>query len=82
MFHDTDAYDVRSVSAVRSVLCIGHALDKKLLIWPLVLTMFAVLTVCTVVGRATHNIATGAEVGSFVGGLIGLIWAYVMWLFS
>ncbi|KAH7068114.1 hypothetical protein BKA63DRAFT_106373 [Paraphoma chrysanthemicola] len=82
MFHDTDAFDVKPppAGADQRVLCIGHAVDKKLLIVPLMFTIIVAITVAVVVIHLTRSVAAGAEVGSFVGVILSLMWAYILWL--
>jgi hypothetical protein len=82
MFHDTDAFDVKPPTATRnhSVLCISHAINKKLLIWPLMLTITTTTAAAVGVGYLTQSVAAGAEVGSFVGAIMSLVWAYVLWM--
>jgi hypothetical protein len=80
MFHDSAAFDVRhSNTTKREILCIGHAVDKKLLIGPLVATVYVAAGMAVGAGYLTSSVACGAEVGSFVGTLLALIWAYILW---
>jgi hypothetical protein len=82
MFHDSDTFDNNppTVSRNQRVLCIGHAINKKLLIWPLMLTITTTTVAAVGVGHLTHSVAAGAEVGSFVGVILSLVWAYVLWM--
>jgi hypothetical protein len=82
MFHETDVFDRKAHTAVgtQSVLCISYAMNKKLLVGPLVLTSIVVVVVAVVVGYVTRSVATAAEVGSFVGVFLTLIWSYVLWV--
>jgi hypothetical protein len=82
MFHDADAFDVKTqtVAPNQRVLCIGHAINRKLLIWPLMLTITTTTIAAVGVGHLTHSVTAGAEVGSFVGVILSLVWAYVLWM--
>ncbi|KAH7092058.1 hypothetical protein FB567DRAFT_588369 [Paraphoma chrysanthemicola] len=82
MFHDTHVFNVKPppAGADQRVLCISHTVDKKLLIIPLMFTIIVAITVAVVVIHLTRSVAAGAEVGSFVGVILSLMWAYILWL--
>ncbi|KAH7349158.1 hypothetical protein BKA66DRAFT_554192 [Pyrenochaeta sp. MPI-SDFR-AT-0127] len=82
VFYDTDAFDTNqpTTASTRSVLCIGHIINKKLLIWPLIFTIFIAIVVAVAVGHLTCSVGYGAEVGSFLGAILGLVWALVLWI--
>jgi len=82
MFHETGWFDVEDTEASpkRKVLCIGHVVDKRYLVWPLALS-FAIATVVAVsAGVATHSVSSGAELGGFIGVGVVLSWSYILWL--
>ncbi|KAI4662007.1 uncharacterized protein J4E78_004798 [Alternaria triticimaculans] len=82
MFHETGSFDVENTEASpkRKVLCIGHVVDKRYLVWPLALS-FAIATVVAVIaGIATRSVSSGAELGGFIGVGVVLSWSYILWL--
>jgi hypothetical protein len=69
-----------TVVAKRSVLCIGHVVDKTYLAWPLALSFIIATIVAVIAGVATHSVSSGAELGGFVGVGVVLSWSYILWL--
>jgi hypothetical protein len=82
LFHETSDFDVQPAIATstRKVLCIGHAVEKRLLCWPLMLTICIAAGAAVGAAYMTCSVATGAEVGSFVGVVFSLSWAYALWV--
>jgi hypothetical protein len=82
LFHETADFNVNKRNGIpdRKVLCIGHAVDKRLLCWPLVFTILIASSAAIAVGFMTCSVATGAEVGSFVGVVFTMSWAYILWM--
>ena len=82
LFHETSSFDVGAVDAAskRKVLCVGHAVDKSYLVWPLAFSFCIAVVTAVVAGIVTRSVSSGAELGGFVGVAIGLLWSYVLWL--
>lgn len=82
MFHDTVAFDVRCVddASKREVLCVGYAIDKQYLAWPLSISFGLAVVTAVVAGTMTHNVSSGSELGGLVGVAIVLLWTYLLWL--
>jgi hypothetical protein len=82
LFHETTDFDVNPTTgtACRKVLCIGHAVDKRLLCWPLTFTIVIASIAAVVAGYLACNVATGAGVGSFIGAVFTMSWAYILWM--
>jgi hypothetical protein len=82
LFHETTDFDTNPTNGTpgRKVLCIGYAVDKRLLCWPLIFTILVASSAAIATGVITCNVSTGAEVGSFVGAVFSISWAYILWM--
>lgn len=84
MFHESSDFDVQvrplATASKQKVLCIGLTIDKKMLVWPLLLTICMAGGVAVAAGYITCSVATGAEVGSLGGVVFNLVWVYVLWV--
>ena len=81
-FHETSYFDVGTVDVApkRKVLCVGHAVDKTYLVWPLAFSFCIAVVTAVVVGIVTRSVSLGTELGAFVGVATSLLWSYILWL--
>jgi hypothetical protein len=82
MFHESSAFDVINVDAMskRKVLCIGYAVEKRRLVWPLAISIGTAVVSVVVTGTITRSVGPSVGMGGFVGAAFGLLWSFVMWL--
>ncbi|KAH7400612.1 hypothetical protein DE146DRAFT_467783 [Phaeosphaeria sp. MPI-PUGE-AT-0046c] len=64
----------------RKILCIGHEIDKRYLIWPLIFSFAMAVVAAVVTGVMSESVASGTEAGGFIGLAVVLSWSYVLWL--
>lgn len=82
LFHEINSFDVAHTdpTSKRKVLCVGHAVEKKHFVLPIVLSFIIVVVLpAVIVGVLKRSVSLGAELGGFIGIAIGLLWAYVFW---
>lgn len=84
LFHETGSFDVSHSEAtmVWKVLVVTYKVEKRLLIWPLAFSFCVVVVAAVTAGVLTHNVASGAELGSIAGVAVVLLWSYILWLLS
>ena len=64
---------------VRHVLFVGWEVDKRSLAFPFFGALIIAAIVAVSVGISTEDIATGAQVGGSLCGVITVIFCYVVW---
>ncbi|KAK3074895.1 hypothetical protein LTR53_002285 [Teratosphaeriaceae sp. CCFEE 6253] len=69
----------RDIQRTRQVLFVHYRIDKKLLLFPVLLALISAAIVAAVATVLTESIATGAQVGGTVGGITAVVLAYMMW---
>ncbi|KAF5007597.1 hypothetical protein FDECE_6083 [Fusarium decemcellulare] len=82
LFHDSSSFSVHSPDGprMRKVVCVGHVVEKKNLIWPLAFSSCLSFVAAAVAAVVAHNIPAGAGIGGIVGAATVLLWSYIMWL--
>ncbi|KAF2705371.1 hypothetical protein K504DRAFT_515369 [Pleomassaria siparia CBS 279.74] len=82
LFHDDHSFDVGAADATleRHVVCVKHMVDKKRLIWPLIISVIITAASATVAGVVKHNFGSGMELGALIGAIFGIVWGFIMWL--
>jgi hypothetical protein len=84
LFYENSDFDVTGglVATTRKVLCVGYVLDKRRLVWPLVVSIGIAIVSIIITGAATCDVATSAQVGAFVAAVVGLLWSFIIWALS
>jgi hypothetical protein len=81
-FYETSCFDAMpdGMTKNRQVLCVGHEVNKRYLIWPLAFSFSIAIVVAIITGVLARSLASGAEAGGFISVAIVLMWSYILWL--
>lgn len=71
--------DSRTPASERKVIVIGWEVDKRLLAYPFFGSLIGSAAIAVAVGIHTRSIATGAQVGEYLCGVIAAVFCYVVW---
>lgn len=83
-FYEDHAFDAIPTAKSKGgrVLCIGHEIDKRYLIWPLIFSFTLAVVAAVVTGVLSESVASGTEAGGFIGIAVVLSWSYILWLLN
>lgn len=79
LFHESAAFDI-NYDGKRKVLCIAYVVDKRRLVWPILISFGIAFVSAALAGIVTHNLGPSVSLGAFVGLVFASLWSFVMWL--